>query len=501
MDPRVIVLALGRAGGCILKRVVATALTGFFLLCAVVVYRTASLRSSRPDVPPLPVRNVDVEAAAGRLARGLTFRTISAGEGEPVARDAFLALRAHLERSYPRVHASLGRETVSQYSLLYTWKGADPDLEPVLLMAHQDVVPVDAAAWKYPPFSGRIVDGEIWGRGAIDDKGALFAILESVETLLAEGFRPERTLLLFFGHDEEVGGAQGAARAAALLEARGVHLAWVVDEGGFVVNGLLEGLETPIALVGIAEKGSLTLQLDLEGTGGHSSVPPRHSAIGIVSEAVTRLERNPMPGGIDDLAHDLLEGVAPEQPLGVRAALANLWLTGPLVEAVMAENPALDAMQRTTTAVTMIEGGVKANVLPSHVRATVNFRIRPGDTVDDVRRHVQETVDDERITIATVGTPREASPIAPTDSEAFAQVERTIAEVFPGVPVVPYLMVAGTDSRNFYRITPNVLRFNPFRFGPESRTLPHGTNERLPVAALADAVRFYTRLIESSGRP
>lgn len=484
-----------------LQRISALAVASLVALVGVVVFRTVSLGRAHPQVAPAPARDVDVEAAAGRLARGLAFRTIARGEGQPVEADAFLGLRAHLEHSYPRAHASLERETISQYSLLYTWKGTNPELEPGLLMAHQDVVPVDAAGWKQPPFSGAIVDGEIWGRGAIDDKAALFAILEAVETLLAEGFQPERTILLFFGHDEEVGGADGAARAADLLQARGVRLAWVLDEGGFVVEGLLPGVATPIALVGVAEKGSLTLELELDGAGGHSSVPPRHTAIGVLSGAVARLERSPMPGGIDGLTRNLLEAIAPQLPLGPRAALANLWLSGNFVEAVMAEDPALDAMQRTTTAVTMIDGGVKANVLPSHAQATVNFRLRPGDTADAVRKHVRSAIDDQRIAIETVGVPREASPISPTDSPAFGLVARTIAEVFPGVPVVPYLMVAGTDSRHFYGLTPNVYRFNPFRFGPESRTLPHGTNERLPVAPLGDAVRFYARLIESSGRP
>lgn len=482
-----------------LKRLVGAGLAGLVVIAGIVVFRTVSLGSRRPAALPIQVRDVDLDGAASRLARGLQFKTISYGGGEAVPANEFFALHDHLERSYPRVHQTLSRETVSQYSLLYTWKGTNEALAPGLLMAHQDVVPVDEGNWQEPPFSGRIVDGVLWGRGAIDDKGSLFAILEAVELLLSEDHQPERSILLFFGHDEELGGPQGAAVVAPLLESRGVELAWVIDEGGFVVEGMLPGVDNPIALVGIAEKGSVTLNLVLEVSGGHSSVPPRHTAIGVISEAITKLEANPTPGGIDDLTQSFLESLAPDLPFPVRAGLANLWLTRPFVEAAMARIPQLDAMQRTTTAVTIINGGVKSNVLPSQVRATVNFRIRPGNTVETVRQHVRETIDDDRIEIVQPGRHREASPVSPTDSQAFAFLSRTIAEVFPGVSVVPYLVVGGTDSRNFYPLTPNVYRFNPFRFGPESMTLLHGTDERLSIDSLGDAIRFYARLIEASG--
>ena len=472
------------------------------VLVAVVVARTLAHAPHAPGSraentgETLPQISVDTDAAASRLARGLTFETISLGEGVPVDPEAFRAFQQHLAESYPLVHAQLARETIAGHSLLFTWQGSDPALEPAMLMAHQDVVPVDQASWKQPPFGGRIVDGELWGRGAIDDKGALFSIFEAVELLLADGWKPTRTLYLFFGHDEEVGGT-GAAAAASQLAARGVRLAWVLDEGGLVVQGMIPGIEVPVALVGVAEKGFVTLQLDLETEGGHSSLPPRHTGIGIMSQAVNRLELNPMPGGIDGTTRDFLEALAPELPLAFRAVLSNLWLTGSLVEAIMDGNPALDAMQRTTTAVTMIDGGVKSNVLPSHVRATVNFRVRPGDTVEQVREHVRETIDDERIAL-TLETGTEASQISPVDSESYALIARTIGEIFPEAGVVPYVVVGGTDARNFYSVTPNVFRFNPFRFGPETVTLAHGTDERVPVAQLPDAIRFYVRLIRNA---
>lgn len=481
------------------KRVIALGLGVLLVVAAVILVRTLAVGSRAEPVPPLDPREVEVRAAAERLAAGLRARTISYGTLKPVPGEAFRALHVQLAEAYPRVHASLERELVSDYSLLYRWPGRDEALRPALLMAHQDVVPVDGADWQHPPFGGEIADGAVWGRGAIDDKGSLYAILEAVELLLADGFVPERDLYLFFGHDEETGGARGAGPAAELLASRGVELCWVLDEGGFVVEGMLPGAEAPIALVGVAEKGSVTFELSVEAPGGHSSIPPRHSAIGILAEAITRLEARPMPGGVDRMTERLLLSVAPELPFPVRAAVSNLWLFGPLVEAVMAGSPPLDAMQRTTTAVTLVEGGIKPNVLPSRAQATVNFRIRPGDTADSVEQHVRETVDDDRVAIVRVPGHREASPVAPTDSAAFALLSRTVREVFPGVAVVPYTVVGGTDSRHFARLTPDVLRFLPFRFGPEATHLVHGTDEHLKLSQLGDAVRFYARLIERSG--
>jgi carboxypeptidase PM20D1 len=481
-----------------MRRGVSAVVAVLLVLTTIVVARTlAHSRRAEGTAPSaVPEIPVDGAAAVARLARGLTFETISFGGDAPVQSEAFRAFQEHLATSYPRVHAVLEREAIATHSLLFTWKGSEPALAPGLLMAHQDVVPVDAAVWQEPPFAGRIAGGELWGRGAIDDKGALFAILEAVERLLADGWTPRRSLLLFFGHDEETGGT-GAIAAAGLLDARGIRPAFVLDEGGFVVSGLIPGVERPIALIGIAEKGSATLQLDLETEGGHSSVPPRHTAIGIMAEAIHHLETNPLPGRIDGATQETLQALAPELPFPVRAAISNLWLFGSLVEAVLAGDPALDALQRTTTAVTMIEGGVKSNVLPSHVRATVNFRIRPGDSIEQVREHVRETIDDERIEITLAGG-REPSEVSPTDSEGYALLASTIVETFPDAAVVPYVMVAGTDSRHFYAVTPNVYRFNPFRFRPETVTLPHGTDERLAVDGIPDAIRFYVRLIRNS---
>jgi carboxypeptidase PM20D1 len=342
----------------------------------------------------------------------------------------------------------------------------------------------------------------VWGRGAADDKGSLIAILEAVEGLVADGFTPERTLLLGFGHDEETGGDQGAIQIAGLLARRGAAVESVLDEGGAIVQGAVPGVATPLAMVGIAEKGSVAIDLSIEIPGGHSSTPPRHTAIGILAAALTRLEQHPMPGRISGPTRQMADRLAPELGFPFRVVLANLWLFGPVLELAMSGTPALDALLRTTTAVTIVEGGVKENVLPGRARAVANFRILPGDTVDDVVEHVRRTVADDRIEIeaGVRGVPRNPTPEAPSDDPAFARLAQAVGEVFPGVPAVPFLVLGGTDARHYAELTPRLYRLSPFRFELGDLKRVHGTDERLALGSLANGVRFYRRLIELAGK-
>ncbi|HEY8156666.1 MAG TPA: M20 family peptidase [Myxococcota bacterium] len=485
-----------------MRRIAGLAAVALALLLLVLGIRTAALGSRRPAVAAAPVVVIDEAAAARRLAGGLRLRTVSTEDRAAALGAQFEAFRAYLERSYPRLHAALSRELVDGASLLYTWKGRQPELPALLLLAHQDVVPVEAgteASWAHPPFEGVIDAGYVWGRGAADDKGNLFAILEAVEGLLAEGFTPERTLLLGFGHDEEVGG-EGAQAIAARLASRGDAIESVLDEGGAIVQGAVPGVATPLAMIGTAEKGSLTIDLSVEIEGGHSSTPPRHTAIGILAAALTRLEANPMPGRIAGPTRGMADRLAPELGLPFRVVLANLWLFGPVLELAMAGQPPLDALLRTTTAVTIASGGVKENVLPARASAVVNFRILPGDTVEDVVAHVRRVVGDERIQIqpGVRSTPRNPTPESPVDDPSFARLALTVGEIFPGVPAVPFLVLGGTDARHYAELTPRLYRLSPFLFEMGDLKRVHGTDERLSIASLADGVRFFRRLIENS---
>ncbi|MHC4422786.1 MAG: M20/M25/M40 family metallo-hydrolase, partial [Planctomycetota bacterium] len=294
-----------------------------------------------------------------------------------------------------------------------------------------------------------------------------------------------------------------AKRIAKLLASRGVALEWVIDEGGVIAADFLAGVEGAVAVIGIAEKGSVSIILEVEAPGGHSSTPPRHTAIGNLARAVAALERHPMPASIDDVTALFLDYLAPELPLQARIVVANRWLFGPALRYRFSREPALDAMLRTTTAITIFEGGVKENVLPKRARAVVNFRIHQRDSIDAVVRHVRRTIDDERIRLhVDVRTaPRNPSVVSPVDSEAFAGLARTIREVFPGVAAVPYLVVGGTDARHYQAVSENVYRFGPYVFGRDALRLAHGTDERITVENLVGAVRFYVRLIRNAAGP
>jgi carboxypeptidase PM20D1 len=315
--------------------------------------------------------------------------------------------------------------------------------------------------------------------------------------LLGEGFAPRRTVYLAFGHDEEVGGMNGALAIAETLESRGVEFEYVLDEGGIITDAL-PMVEPPVALIGIAEKGFTSLELSVRTEGGHSSMPPPQTAVGILSAAVDRLQKNPFPAGIQGAAADMFDYLMPEMPFGQRFFLANGWLFGPFIERKIAATPDGNAMMRTTTAPTIFHAGVKENVLPSSAKAVVNFRIRPGETVETVIEYVRSTIGDPRIEITPLTFRSDPSPVSDTESESFATLHRTIRQVFPDVIVAPYLVMGGTDSRYFSSLSPNVYRFGPFEITSDDLGRFHATDERLAVEACGDMVRFYVQLLRNS---
>jgi carboxypeptidase PM20D1 len=470
------------------------------LLVAVLLLRMILIKSHQVQtVEPVTDLPVDSRGAAGRLAAAIRFPTVSHENGENVEAGAFQGLHQYLQQTFPRVHAALSRETVGGHSLLYTWKGRRPELPPVLLLSHMDVVPVEPGterSWTHPAFSGFMDGAWVWGRGAMDDKVSLMAILEAAEMLLGRGFQPDRTVYFAFGHDEEVGG-RGAAAIAALLEQRGVRPAFILDEGGAVVEGMVPGVERPVALVGTAEKGVLSVELVAESPGGHSSMPPRHGAIGKLAAAVETLEDHQMPARLDGATRRSYQYLAPEMPFGPRLVLANLWLFAPMLERQADADPAAGARLRTTTAPTIFQGGVKENVLPHQARAVVNFRLLPGDTIASVLHHVRETVG-PGIRVRATGTANgEASPESEVGAPEFGLIQRTLAQVFPKVLVAPNLLSGATDTRHYRRLSRNVFRFIPMRVKAEDLARIHGTNERVGIENYGEIVRFYAQLLRN----
>lgn len=471
-------------------------LAALLFLAALLIFRAMMFGRAPEPVEALEAPAVDAALVAEHLSAALQIQTDATGEDA----QALEKMSRRLQELYPRVHGTLGRERVNGHSLLYTWAGRDPALEPVLLCAHMDVVPFDPATrseWTHPPFSGAVADGFVWGRGALDMKSTLITIFEAVEGLIRAGYQPERTLLLGFGHDEELGGWQGANRIAALLAERGVALAAVLDEGGAVMAGAVPGLALPAALIGITEKGYATVEVKVEGRPGHSSMPPRHTAIGVLARALARLETRPMPARTS-LARLMFEDLGPFLPFTMRMALANPFLFGNVVQKRLESNPQTNALIRTTMAITMIEGGLKDNVLPARAQAGVNCRLLPGDSRDRLVEHIRRAVNDEAVQITL---PPEngwdAAPVSPVDSPVYRSLTRAIRQVFPDAIPAPYLMSGASDSRHYAALSPNVYRFSPYLLDSAQLRTIHGIDERISVEALGLMVTFYHQVIKS----
>src|SRR5437763_9503358 len=428
-----------------MKRVLLTLALIVVVLATVTLERTASFRSRQPEVIPVAVEPLDTAALARRLAGALRFKTVSFQDSTQFDAREFEGLHRYLRDSFPKLHAALKLEKVNGYGLLYEWTGSDPGLAPLVLLAHQDVVPIEPGTegrWTEPPFEGRIAGGYVWGRGALDDKGSLVGILEAVEHLVAVGTKPRRTVYLAFGYDEEVGGRRGAAHIADLLASRNVHPELVLDEGGALTTGLVAGIAAPVALVGIAEKGYVTVALTAQAEGGHSSMPPDETAVGMLAAGITRLEHHQMPRAIRGPTAAMFDYLGPEMPFGPRLVMANRWLLGGVLAGKFGATPQGNAMLRTTTAPTVLQAGIKENVLPSSARALVNFRILPGDSVQGVVEHVRRAVHDSRISVEPLpGTMNNPSVVTSVDAEPFQLLARTIRQVVSGAVVAPCLVV------------------------------------------------------------
>lgn len=484
-----------------LKRLALAILALLTILLAVLVVRTNQVPDPAPAAEASAAVPLNEIRAAARLAEAVRFRTVSYQSGAPIDTAAFLGFHAFLARSFPGVHRTLRRELVGGLSLLYTWPGADTTLEPVVLMGHMDVVPVteeNRADWTHDPFAGVIADGYVWGRGTLDDKTTVIAILEAVEGMIAAGVTPARTVYLTFGHDEEVGGRYGARLIVDTLVSRGVRPALVLDEGGFLTSGAIPGVPGRAAIVGIAEKGYLSLVVTARAQGGHSSMPPTRTAVGALSAAIGRLLDAPFPASLDGPTRAMLEAMAPYSSFSQRVVLANLWLTEPMMVRILGGSPMGGALTRTTIAPTMLDAGVKDNVLPPEASAVVNFRIRPGETKESVIARVRDVIADSLITVverdsANVGP----SPVSDIASPAFQLIARTVRGMAPGeqLPVLPYLVMGGTDAKFWAPHSDRVFRFLAIPLGDGDVARVHGVNERLAVRDYRTAVNFFAQLL------
>jgi len=468
------------------------------------VVNASRLKSRQVAAGQAPDIAVDQTTAVSHLAGAIRFRTITTDTEVSSTPDTWPTFHAYLAGIFPLVERNLQKETVNTNSLLYTWKGRRSDLAPVILIAHMDVVPAaddTLAQWQHPPFDGVVADGSIWGRGTLDDKNSAVGLLEATEALLARGFAPERTIYIGLGHNEESGAASsGAAAIAALLQSRGVRNAVLLDEGGWVFDKV-PGVAQRIALVGTAEKGYTSVELTVNGTGGHSSMPPRETAVGILARAIDRAETHQMPGRLDGASAALFDALAPEMSFGMKLLFANRWLTQPLLLRELSKAPTTNASIRTTTAPTMLRASAKENVLASTAAAVINFRLMPGDTQDTVIAHLRDVIADPRVAIAAYHGNRgdEASGASSVTAPEFAALSGAIRAVFPNVLVAPYLTVGATDARKYGAVAPNLYRFVPVD-QTGSTELLHAPNEHIRVDVYMKMIRAYGAIISALAR-
>lgn len=464
-----------------------------------------TLRLSPEDLPGPALPPPDVDTAAVRhLVDAVRIPTISpdSAGGDP---QRFKALHALMREQFPRVFAELQVETVSELSLLLTWPGRYASRAPIVLLGHLDVVPVEpgtTAQWTHPPFSGAAVEGYIWGRGTLDDKASVWAQLEAVERLLARGYQPAQTVYFGFGHDEETGGSQGAVEIAARLASRGVRAAFTLDEGGAITQGLIGGVEGPVASVMVGEKGYVSLRLTATGEGGHSSTPPPDTAIGRLALAIARVEANPFPARLIEPVETMLDQLAPHMGWLNRFFIANRWLFEPLLLDSLAASRTTHALIRTTTAPTMLRAGIKDNVLPSTAAAVINFRILPGETITSVQQHLRDLIDDPHIAVEPIDEFGSNPPaLSDPDASGFQRIRRAIRTVFPEVIVASGIILATTDNRHYDAVREQGYYFVPFIYTPDDATRIHGTDERISVVGYLRMIDFYETLLRDEVNP
>jgi carboxypeptidase PM20D1 len=476
-----------------IKRISITLGLALLVLIAVLLVNTFRYTpEALPDSEPV-THQIDLDKAARNLSRSITFRTVSTD----MQHADFERFLSYIETTYPAVHATMDRVVLDARTPLYRWQGSDDSAAPVLLAAHYDVVPAVALdKWKHDPFSGDISEGYVWGRGTLDDKGALIAILEAAEALINQGFTPNRTIYLSFGGDEEVGG-QGAKSVATHLIDQGVELAWSLDEGSFVLDRVIPGLNDPVASINLAEKGYVTLTLVARSQGGHSALPPRLTAVGRVARAVDRVQSNPVPGGLTGVSEEFFDTLGRHFAFGQRVVFANRWLFNPLLENILSGAPTTDAMLRTTTAPTMLSGSKKENVLATEATATINFRIHPRDTIDTIVAHVTAAIDDDQVEILVDRAKGNgASPVSSSSAQGYLDIRSSILETFGPMATVPGLTIAATDARHYAKASVDTYRINPFKITNDDLVRFHGINERLSLENLERGIGFFLTLIQ-----
>ena len=464
-------------------------------LLSIALVRTLMHSTPEPTVNVGVTADIDGEAAINNLAASIRFKTISHQDKEKFSPQEFEGFIKWAADTYPEFHSAMQLEMLD-YTLLFKWEGGDSSLAPILLTAHYDVVPVipgTESIWEEEPFAGVISNNRIWGRGALDDKSGVVGMMEAATYLIQNNFQPTRTVYFSFGHDEEIGGG-GAAQVTAKLKQEGVQLQWSLDEGSFVNRGFFPGVDKLVAPINVAEKGIMNLLIVAKAKGGHSSTPPKKTAVTILADALIKLENEPLPGSLEGLSAVMFDEVSKHMPFGYRFLFANRWLFGGLLDSQMSSTPVINAMIRTTTAPTMLSGSIKSNVLPIEATALINFRLHPRDSIESVTEHVRRVVGSDQVEVRTLGG-MEASGVSSWESPGYEIISSSLSKVYGEVVSVPGIMIAASDTRHYSKVADNSFRFNPFSIVPEDMTGFHGTNESIAIDSFIAGIKTYVEII------
>lgn len=464
----------------------------------ITLIRAIFFKEKKVEKAALEPENVNMEKYCRDLSDAIKIKTISNYDANLVDWNEFEKFHTFLEERFPLVHKTMTKTKIAEASLVFKWEGTDPTLDGIAMLSHQDVVPITAGTeqdWEHEPFSGHN-DGEfIWGRGAMDMKNHLIAVMECMEELIAEGYQPKRSIYICLGHNEEVVAApdNGAKKIAAYLKEQGVHLEAVLDEGGAILPVKLgKLLDINLTGVGIAEKGSVNYKVSVNAKGGHSSQPPKHTAVGKLADVIKDIENHQFKATMPDYLKQLIKRVGMNADYPLRVILVNAPILQPLILAICKNIPAAASLIRTCTAVTMAEGSPQFNVLPQKASVTVNFRTMPGVTIKDVEKHIRDSVKNKEIDVEfLVG--KEASQVSPTDSKAFNTIKELSEAQNSRNLVTPFLVMGGTDAYNYEPVCENIYRFAPFVADTRLLLCTHGTNERIPIACCEDAIAFFKR--------
>ncbi|PZR40969.1 MAG: hypothetical protein DI538_02475 [Azospira oryzae] len=479
-----------------IKRILFVVLALVVILIGTVLFNTFRFSSRQAVVTSLVAPETSDEALT-HFTDALHFKTISYGDTSRLDSSQFLGFHRFLEKTYPLVHQKLKKEVLLKYALLYRWEGKNPELNPIVLMAHQDVVPIEEGTekiWTVDPFAGVVKDQFIWGRGTVDDKINLISIMEAAEKLLKENFQPERTIYFSFGHDEEMGG-KGAQAAAALLKSRGVQADLVLDEGGIISLEKVPGMTRPVALMGTSEKGYLSLELSVEKQGGHSSMPEKETAIDILTRAIVKLREKPFEPNFSPSTQGFIEYLGPEMNFLQKMAFANTWLFKPMVIGIYEKSAPGNAMIRTTLVPTIINAGVKDNVVPTIAVATINLRLLPGDSSSVIIEKIKQTINDDRVHIDMARSfLSEPSSVTDNESYAYKKIDVIAKRVYKDIAGSPFLMIGGSDSRYFDQVSKGIIKFSPM-IDPIGF---HGIDERVSLQSYQTSLWFFEQLMRDT---